>query len=132
MTENVGGAVAVVDDDARVLESTRDLLESAGYSAHAFQSARSFLESGVLAVANCLITDIGMPVMDGFELCRQARATRADLPVIFITGRSEESTQARAMAEGYHGLFRKPFDAAELLASVDQAVFSQRGGSRHD
>lgn len=125
MTENDAGIVAVVDDDARLLESTRDLLESAGYSANAFLSAQSFLESGILAVVNCLITDIGMPVTDGFQLCRQARETRPDLPVIFITGRSEESTDGRAAAEGHHGLFRKPYDAAELLSSVDRAVGSR-------
>jgi len=125
MTENEPRIVAVVDDDARILESTQDLLESAGYSARAFLSAKSFMESGVLTIIDCLITDIGMPVTDGFELCRQARETRPDLPVIFITGRSEETTQGRAAAEGYHGLFRKPFDAAELLASVDDAVVAR-------
>ena len=117
--------VAVVDDDARMLESVQDLLESAGYTAHIFLSAHKFLESGVLVKADCLITDIGMSVTDGFELCRKARQRRPDLPVIFITGRSETTTQERAAAEGYHGLFRKPFDAAELLAAVDHAVVTR-------
>ncbi|TIX37521.1 MAG: response regulator transcription factor, partial [Mesorhizobium sp.] len=52
--------VAVVDDDPRVLESLQDLLESAGYSARSFSSARSLLESGLTKV-DAIITDISMP-----------------------------------------------------------------------
>ena len=60
--------VAAVDDDQRILESLELLLESADYDVRLFSSATALLESGGLREIDCLISDIGMPVMDGFEL----------------------------------------------------------------
>jgi FixJ family two-component response regulator len=120
--------VAVVDDDLRLLESLGDLLESAGYSVRTFRSAKAFLEDeAALSQADCLITDIGMPVMDGFELERLVKQARAELPVILITGRHEIADQQRAIAQG-NRLFRKPFDGQLLLAAIGQALHSVEGG----
>lgn len=116
--------VAVIDDDARILESIEDLLESAGHSALLFSSAEEFIEGDILDGLDCLITDIGLPVIDGFELLRIVRATCPELPVIFITGRHETADQKRASEGGHQGFFRKPFDAAALLAAVSQALVS--------
>ena len=84
--------VAVVDDDPRLLESLEDLLESAGYAARSFSSAGSLLASGLSGV-DLLITDIGMPGMDGFELRDLVKKARPDLPVFLITGRHEIADQ---------------------------------------
>ena len=116
--------IAIVDDDTRLLESIGDLLESAGYSVRPFNSAISFLEDGAaLSDADCLIADIGMPVIDGFELEKRAREARPELPVILITGRHEIADQRRAIAQG-NRLFRKPFDGRALLAALSQALHS--------
>ena len=120
--------IAVVDDDVRVLESIEDLLESAGHSVRLFSSALSLLEDDILSEIDCLIADIGMPVIDGFELHRLARNVRPDLPVIFITARPEAATQKRAAAESHQGFFRKPFDGAALLAAVTQALLASSQG----
>jgi FixJ family two-component response regulator len=116
--------IAVVDDDVRVLESIQDLLESAGHSVCSFSSAQSLLEDGILSEIDCLIADIGMPLIDGFELHRLARDARPDLPIIFITARPESATQKRAAAQGHQGFFRKPFDGPALLAAVKQALLA--------
>ena len=119
--------IAVVDDDPRLLESIGDLLESAGYSVRAFSSARSFLEDkGALPDTDCLIADIGMPVIDGFELEKRVRRARPELPVILITGRHEIADQQRAIGQG-NRFFRKPFDGQALLAAVSQALSSVDG-----
>src|SRR6202008_77366 len=81
--------VAVVDDDSRGLESLEDLLESAGHTVHLFRSAQALLEHEAFGTIDCLISDIGMPAIDGFDLERLARAARPELPVILITGRLE-------------------------------------------
>lgn len=121
--------VAVVDDDTRVLESLEDLLESAGHTVLAFASGKALLDDQAFAAIDCLIADIGMPQLDGFELQRLARARRPGLPVIFITGRHEIADQQRATALGNHGFFFKPFDAQALLAAVRRAVsVTNRGG----
>lgn len=116
-----GLIVAVVDDDARVLESIEDLLESAGHSVLLFSSAEALLAEGIPSGLDCLITDIGIPDIDGFELCRRVRALCPDLPVIFITGRREAADRRKAAARGHQGFFQKPFDASALLGAIAQA-----------
>ena len=114
-----GSVVAVVDDDPRLLESLEDLLESAGYRARCFSSAEAVLDDG-LSNVDALITDIGLPSIDGFELRNRARTVRPDLPVFLITGRHEIADQGRA--QGVSGFFRKPFDGQLLLAAVTEAL----------
>lgn len=120
--------IAVVDDDVRVLESIQELLESAGHSVCSFSSAQSLLKDDILSEIDCLIADIGMPLINGFELHRLVRDARPDLPVIFITARPEAATQKRAAAQGHQGFFRKPFDGPALLAAVRQAVLASSQG----
>jgi len=116
--------VAVVDDDPRLLESMEDLLESAGYTARTFSSAASLI--GRLAGIEVLITDIGMPGMNGFELRDLVRETRPNLPIFLITGRHEIVDQDRA--KGVSGFFRKPFDAQALLGAVSEALRNRDKG----
>lgn len=120
--------IAVVDDDARLLESLEDLLESAGYDVRTFGSAGALLDSGSLFDVDCLITDIGMPVTDGFELEQLVRRARPELPVILVTGRHEIADQKRAIAQG-NRFFRKPFDGQVLLAAINQAILGVDGGA---
>ena len=111
--------VAVVDDVPRLLESLEDLLESAGYAARSFSSARALLSSG-LSGLDVLITDIGMPGFDGFELRDVVKKARPELPVFLITGRHEIADQSRA--QGISGFFRKPFDGQALLTAVGDSL----------
>jgi FixJ family two-component response regulator len=121
--------VAIVDDDPRLLESLEDLLESAGYAARSFSSAGALLVSGMSGV-DLLITDIGMPGMDGFELRDLVKRARPELPVFLITGRHEIADQSRA--QGIGGFFRKPFDAHALLAAIDSALRDREVESEHE
>jgi len=125
---NIKYTIAVVDDDARLLESLEDLLESAGYSVRTFSSARALLDSPSLSSIDCLITDIGMPGINGYELEQLVRQTRPELPVILVTGRHEIADQRRAIAQGAR-LFRKPFDAQMLLAAINRAILCVDGGA---
>ena len=117
--------VAVVDDDPRLLESLEDLLESAGYVARSFSSAGSLLANGLSGV-DLLITDIGMPGTNGFELRDLVKQAQPDLPVFLITGRHEIADQDRV--QGIGGFFRKPFDAQALLSAVGDALRNRKGG----
>lgn len=113
--------LAVVDDDPRVLESLGNLFESAGYAVRAFSSASGLIDSGVSDIG-CLITDIGMPAVDGFELTDLVRKTRPDLPVFLITGRDVVGDQQRALATRVTGFFRKPFNGPALLSAIRDAL----------
>ena len=123
MTDHPSGfTIAVVDDDQRILESLKNLLESADHAVRLFVSAAALLESGCLAEIDCLISDIDMPVMDGFELLRVAQAARPELPVIFITGHPEMLNRLPATGPGHYRAFKKPFNGQELLTAVSNAL----------
>jgi FixJ family two-component response regulator len=116
--------VAVVDDDPRVLESLENLLESAGYVARLFPSAESLLASEMSGVA-LLITDIGMPGIDGFELRDRVNETHPELPVFLLTGRHEIADQDHS--RGNSRFFRKPFDGQVLLTAISNALRDEEG-----
>jgi FixJ family two-component response regulator len=113
--------IAVVDDDQRVLESLESLLESADHAVRLFTSATALLESACLAEIDCLISDIGMPVMNGFELSRVVHAERPELPIILITGQPEMLNHTPVCSACYR-LFKKPFAGQELLTAVSDAL----------
>ncbi|MEC9433649.1 MAG: response regulator [Pseudomonadota bacterium] len=124
-----GAVVAIVDDDPRLRESVEELLESAGYVARSYASARLLLAEGVAGL-DVLITDIGMPGMDGFELSDRVFAQRPNLPVFLITGRHGIADRGRAARAA--GFFRKPFDAEALLAAVERALLRPGEGADHE
>jgi FixJ family two-component response regulator len=123
MTDRPSGfTIAVVDDDQRILESLENLLESADHGARLFASAAALLESRCLAEIDCLISDIDMPVMDGFELLRVVHAARPELPIILITGHPEMLNRLPPIGPGHCRLFKKPFNGQELLTAVSDAL----------
>ena len=114
--------IAVVDDDPSVLKSLEYLLESADHGVLVFGSAAAFLESGCLAGIDCLITDIDMPLVDGFDLLRSVHGMRPALPVILITGHPEMLDRLPAAGASHYRLFRKPFDGQAFLTAVSDAT----------
>jgi FixJ family two-component response regulator len=114
--------VVSVDDDFRVRESIERLVDTAGYAPLVFSSAEDFLDSGTLAGATCLITDVRMPGMDGIELQRRVRLERPKLPVIFISAHSDDEIRKRALDGGAVEFMYKPFDGADLLSAIDRAL----------
>ena len=119
-----GNIIAVVDDDQRILESLESLLASADYAVRLFASAAALLESGCLAEIDCLISDIDMPVMDGFELLRAVHSDRPELPIILITGHSEMLNRLLCVGSSQYRSFKKPFNGQELLTAVSDALGS--------
>jgi FixJ family two-component response regulator len=113
--------VAVVDDDQRILESLANLLESADYAVRLFASATALLDSACVAEIDCLISDIDLPMMDGFELLRAIHAARPELPIILITGHPDLLNRLPPIGTGHYRIFKKPFDGQELLMAVSDA-----------
>jgi FixJ family two-component response regulator len=115
--------VAVVDDDASVRRSLHRLIRSAGYEVETFASARDFLEWLSRGHAACLVLDIQMHDMTGFEL-----QERLAVPVVFITSHDDPVTRARIEKSGAVGHLRKPFDDHEVLGAIRRALEINGGG----
>ena len=120
---------AFVDDDERMLWSLENLLESADYTVRLFASAETLLEGAHLAEVDCLISDIDLPKINGFELVRRAHAARPELPIILITGHHALGERPPPSGSGHYRLFRKPFDGQEFLEAVSEAVRRPQGRS---
>jgi FixJ family two-component response regulator len=84
-------------------------------------SGSSLLASGIADI-DCLITDVGMPGMDGFELRDAVKRIRPKLQVFLISGRRDLSNERHADVLGDSEFFRKPFDGQALLAAIDEAL----------
>jgi FixJ family two-component response regulator len=122
-----GFVVAVVDDDQGILRSLEILLESADYAVRLFTSGTALLQSGCLPEIDCLISDIDMPGMDGFEVLRLVHAARATLPTILITGYPDRLTRLPPLGGSNPRIFTKPFQGPQLLAAVSDALRSSLG-----
>jgi len=118
--------VFVVDDDQSVLDSLRLLLESAGYGSAGFGSAEELIESRMVENACCLILDIQMPGMSGFELQEYLSASHTPIPVIFITGHDRPGMEEQALRLGAMAYLRKPFDGQAILDAIQP--FCRKGG----
>jgi FixJ family two-component response regulator len=114
--------VATVDDDRRVRESVRSVLESAGYEAVTFESAEAFLESGAVSSVTCVVADVRLPGIDGIELQRRVRNDRPRLPVLFITAHDDDDIRRQALRDGAVAFLVKPFDGGELLDHIARAT----------
>ena len=107
--------IAIIDDNESMQDSLRDLIESGGFEARCFGSAKAFLESDLYGSAGCLIVDIRMPKMSGLELQARLKQQECNVPIIFITAFDDAEIRAQAMKEGAVEFLVKPFDHQLLL-----------------
>ena len=96
-------------------DSVGDLIESGGFEAQCFGSAKAFLESDLHSRAACLILDIRMPKMSGLELQARLKQEECNVPIIFITAYDDAEIRAQAMKDGAVEFLAKPFDHQLLL-----------------
>ena len=120
--------ILIVDDDASVRVALNDLLQSRGHVVHTFESAEEFLASSHLTDTSGVIADVQMAAMSGLDLLVTMRVRGHDAPIIVITAFPDDSARARAMKEGASGFFAKPFASPNLIACIDAALATQRGG----
>jgi FixJ family two-component response regulator len=115
-------SIAIIDDDADVRESTRQLLRSRGYLTLAFASAEDFLRSGEVIQVACVITDVRMPGMGGVALQARLIDQGNSVPIIFVTAFPEQKVKDRVLAAGAHGFLVKPYGEASLIDCIETAL----------
>jgi FixJ family two-component response regulator len=118
--------ISIVDDDWWLVEATVSLVQSVGYLAEGFRSAEDFLKSSQLLKTDCLILDIRMPSVDGFELQRRLADRNCQIPIIFVTSYDSEDARIQAAKAGAAGFLCKPFNQESLFGAVRSALGSQR------
>jgi FixJ family two-component response regulator len=113
--------VHLIDDDDAVRDSLKTLLESHGFKVRDYGSALDFLtEFGV--GGGCLVLDLHLPAVSGLDLLGMMVERKIRLPVVFITGRSEQETRARAMKAGAIAFLDKPVHEEVLLQAIRAAL----------
>ena len=120
--------ISVIDDDESIRRTTSRLIESFGFRAAAFESAESFLSSGRLNDASCLIVDVQMPGMNGLQLQCQLAAANCRIPIIFITAYDDNESRRRAMQAGAVAFLGKPFSGEQLLQWIRSTIGLEKGG----
>jgi FixJ family two-component response regulator len=116
--------ISVVEDDQPFRESMRKLLLSLGYTVEAFASASDFLASPLLPATGCLVTDVQMPGMSGFELHKHLVNTGCAIPTILVTAYPDEMTRKRALKDGVVCYLTKPLDDDHLERCLRSALES--------
>ena len=114
--------VIVVDDDASIRDSLRDLIGSAGLNVQTFASAQEFLTSPRPDVPTCLVLDVQLPGLSGLDLQQELAKVDAQIPIIFITGHGDIPMSVRAMKAGAIEFLTKPFRDEDLLNAIEQAI----------
>jgi FixJ family two-component response regulator len=118
--------VFVVDDDASMRDSLRDLIGSAGLDVQSFASAQEFLASPRPDVPSCLVLDVKLPGLSGLDLQQELAKRDVQIPIIFITGHGDIPMSVRAMKAGAIEFLTKPFHDEDLLNAVEQAINRSR------
>jgi FixJ family two-component response regulator len=113
-------SIAVIDDDGSFRTALVESLNSLGYEVRGFSSAEEFF-AGDGESSDCVVTDIHMPGISGFDLKKLLTARNSKVPVIMITARTEPELQAKAAAVGAVCLLRKPFESNDLIDCLKKA-----------
>ncbi len=114
--------VFVIDDDADIRASIKDLLKSVGVRCECFETAEPFLLRKRSDGPSCLILDVSLPGISGLHFQQQLRNAGIQIPIIFITAHGDIPMTVKAMKSGAVEFLTKPFLDRDLLDAINQAL----------
>jgi FixJ family two-component response regulator len=123
-------AVYVVDDDRAVLKAITRLLGVEGFRVVTFGSASEFLAHPVPDYPMCLMLDLRMPGLTGFDLLHRLNAAGRAIPVILMTGHANDSVLEKAVTKNIVTLLAKPFESTALVAAIQEGLARDRARRR--
>lgn len=129
MNEVARDPIVIVEDDTSMSVALDRILRFGGYRSRAFASAEAFLASDAAGEAGCLVLDVQLEGMTGFELYEHLRATATARPVIFMSGVDDAASRRRAAAAGAVVFLAKPFSGRSLLDAVRSALSESHPGA---
>ena len=110
--------VLIVEDEIRLADTLRDLLDLNGYTSDICHDGESGLDNALSAIYDVILLDVMLPRMDGFTILRKLRQTGCSTPVLMLTARSDISDKVTGLDSGADYYLTKPFDPKELLACI--------------
>lgn len=117
--------ILIVDDDPRLRDLLRIALERAGFATFSAANGTTALIHARREAPDLIVLDVGLPEMDGFEVCRRLRAA-SEVPILFLTARDEEIDRIVGLELGADDYVTKPFSPRELVARV-HAILKRSG-----
>ena len=121
-----GGLVFIVDDDASMRESLKNLIRSVGLRVEPFASAQDFLRSERPNVPGCLVLDVRLQGLSGLDLQKRMGDSDIEMPIIFISGHGDIPMTVQAMKAGAVEFLTKPFRDQDLLDAIQHALERDR------
>jgi len=121
---NTPQLVCIVDDDASLRRALGRLVRSFGFEVELFASGQECLDDSAIERSACLILDVSMPGMDGFEVLALLQASGRSVPTVLISAYDDENYRDKARSAGVVALLRKPCDEKLLLGAIDQSLAS--------
>src|SRR6266446_8519902 len=122
MVQDNGRVVSIVDDDASLRRSLRNLLTSVGFRVETFASADDFLGSVQRETTACLVLDLRMAGMNGLDLLRHLAVTDSRIPVVILTAHGDDEARRQSLEAGAVAFLGKPFRGDALLDAVRTAL----------
>ncbi len=113
--------ILVVDDEPNILGTLAPLLRARGYDVFTAMNGRAAMETVDREKPDLIVLDLGLPDIDGVDLCREIRAT-LNVPIVVLSARGAEGDKVRALDVGADDYVTKPFGAEELLARIRAAL----------
>jgi len=118
-------SILVVDDEPAITRALTAALTARGYGVVAAATGKEALDQVMLATPTAIVLDLGLPDVDGIEVCRRIR-TWSDVPIIVLTAEGSEDRKVAALDEGADDYVTKPFSMPELLARLRVALRHRR------
>jgi two-component system KDP operon response regulator KdpE len=113
--------ILLVDDEPNILGTLAPLLRGRGYEVHTAMNGRAAIETVDREKPDLIVLDLGLPDLDGVEVCRQIRES-LNVPIVVLSARGAEGDKVRALDVGADDYVTKPFGAEELLARIRAAL----------
>lgn len=117
--------IAVLDDESKMRSALRRLLQTHGFTVELFKTGEEFLESVQDHCPDCLLLDLHMPQMNGFDVLDRIHARHIPTRPIIITGHDEPGNSERSICLGAFDYLLKPLDDSALVNAINKALASE-------
>jgi two-component system, LuxR family, response regulator FixJ len=127
LTDSAAPIVHVVDDDAPTRDATARFLRAAGYVVRTYGTATEFLRASPIRASGCVVLDLALPGLNGFDVLQALSESEHPLPVVFLSGLGDVHDSVRAMKSGAVDFLTKTEDGSHLLEAVSRALARDAG-----